>query len=903
MLNFTGNTKRRVVNLGNSTSFGRNLNYLEQQRALRAEKEAAQAKEVATGVIQKRIRGYLDVKAAATEMATEWKKGPSDFDLWIKQLEFLRRKYLTRTRDYEVFEVLYQQIQERDLNFDQFRALVNTVAKFVIVEDYNQITLKLLRLLFTKSKPEFFGKPSRTYPSFISFVENLNLPSEIIFKVNISDAERPFLRYLCKPIPKLPKNALAIVRNANLGELCAYISGGERIEFLNNYINMNFESTLEDLKLLENIISELPGITTDEESVGDAYLGPLLVRQEVFDNFQKLYTADFIRKLIENDLNITLIASLFRIMPENRSKISMFLTITKGAFNWFNKQIKDNPVYKKLLLQETDYLKRRDFPRGIDAHDDFWNLLCVYAELISYWLTVSTDDESFDEENLKINQAVELVTVFKAISLTLIFYKSGYLKQLKEISTVVLNQFYTKNLRMKFLPESFFVPKQLTFNARDLMITMDEVDADPSINDELYGDSRIDLSKLEVLNSVPFFVSFRTRVEIFQRLIEQDRQQNYYTSYDYNRIEADVRRENILEDAFMALAPHGSDVKHQLSIKFFNQHGGEEVGIDGGGITKEFLTGVVNEGFNPITGLFKETADHELYPNKEIFEKVSLKIDMDIQHREMDYLQFLGTIMGKCFYENVLIDVSFAPFFLTKWCNKYGRSSIDDLKYLDEELLSNLMKLLQMSSEELDSLDLNFTVDEILNGQTHTFEIIPGGKLIQVNKSNKLNYIHQVSNFKLNTSIRMQTQSFLKGLNQIIDSSWLNMFDPHELQMLISGGINNVNILEWKENVEYGGYLENDSTVKLFWEVVEEMSNEEHCKLIKFVTSVGRAPLLGFGSLDPKFGIRNSGSNVDRLPTASTCVNLLKLPDYKDKRLLKEKLLYSINNGAGFEMS
>lgn len=40
-----------------------------------------------------------------------------------------------------------------------------------------------------------------------------------------------------------------------------------------------------------------------------------------------------------------------------------------------------------------------------------------------------------------------------------------------------------------------------------------------------------------------------------------------------------------------------------------------------------------------------------------------------------------------------------------------------------------------------------------------------------------------------------------------------------------------------------------------------------------------------------------------RLPTASTCFNLLKLPNYKSRKSLKEKLLYAIRSGTGFELS
>ena len=122
----------------------------------------------------------------------------------------------------------------------------------------------------------------------------------------------------------------------------------------------------------------------------------------------------------------------------------------------------------------------------------------------------------------------------------------------------------------------------------------------------------------------------------------------------------------------------------------------------------------------------------------------------------------------------------------------------------------------------------------------------------------------------------------------MISKSWLSMFDCFELQMLISGGKDDINIDDWKNNVEYGGYLDDDPAVIMFWEIVEEMTPQERCKLIKFVTSVSRAPLLGFGSLAPKFGIRNSGNDSVRLPTASTCVNLLKLPNYRDKKTMRE---------------
>ena len=43
--------------------------------------------------------------------------------------------------------------------------------------------------------------------------------------------------------------------------------------------------------------------------------------------------------------------------------------------------------------------------------------------------------------------------------------------------------------------------------------------------------------------------------------------------------------------------------------------------------------------------------------------------------------------------------------------------------------------------------------------------------------------------------------------------------------------------------------------------------------------------------------------DVDRLPSASTCYNMLKLPNYRRPTTMREKLLVAIRSGAGFELS
>jgi len=130
------------------------------------------------------------------------------------------------------------------------------------------------------------------------------------------------------------------------------------------------------------------------------------------------------------------------------------------------------------------------------------------------------------------------------------------------------------------------------------------------------------------------------------------------------------------------------------------------------------------------------------------------------------------------------------------------------------------------------------------------------------------------------------------------------MFDPYELNILISGNASDLKMEDLARCCTYaGGYDRTSPVVRWIWELlVYEFSNEDRAKFLMFVTSCSRAPLLGYASLRPPFCIHRVPDN-DRLPTASTCANLLKLPDYSDKARLRVKLIQAINQGQGFHLS
>ncbi|KAH8092303.1 ubiquitin-protein transferase [Aureococcus anophagefferens] len=108
------------------------------------------------------------------------------------------------------------------------------------------------------------------------------------------------------------------------------------------------------------------------------------------------------------------------------------------------------------------------------------------------------------------------------------------------------------------------------------------------------------------------------------------------------------------------------------------------------------------------------------------------------------------------------------------------------------------------------------------------------------------------------------------------------MFDAEELQTLVSGDDRPLDVEDWRAHAHYGGGYHPSQPI-----------------------IACRPPLLGFKCLNPLISIHKVqiASDEERLPTAGTCMNLLKLPNYSSKAALKEKLLYSIRNAHGFELS
>ena len=309
----------------------------------------------------------------------------------------------------------------------------------------------------------------------------------------------------------------------------------------------------------------------------------------------------------------------------------------------------------------------------------------------------------------------------------------------------------------------------------------------------------------QLLAAVPFVVPFAQRVALFHSLVEQDRCAHQRDAHIVGT-RVRISRERLFDDAFEALATLApSQLKDRVQVTFVNEFGREEAGIDGGGVFKEFLDELTKAAFDPATSsLFCSTAAGALYPSPDV--SLALRRFGGTARGRLERFEFCGRIIGKALYERVLVEPRFARFFLNKALGKYN--AFDDLQSLDSVLYAQLGSLKKMDARQLDQLALTFEITALCpaTGAARDVELTQGGRHLKVTAQNRSRYVQLVAHHKLNVQQAQPSQAFLRGLRAVVPNRWLKMFNPEELQILVSGTDAPIDVQDWKNNAHYGGF-------------------------------------------------------------------------------------------------
>ncbi|CAF0831399.1 unnamed protein product [Brachionus calyciflorus] len=390
--------------------------------------------------------------------------------------------------------------------------------------------------------------------------------------------------------------------------------------------------------------------------------------------------------------------------------------------------------------------------------------------------------------------------------------------------------------------------------------------------------------------AVPYSRDYKQKFDTFRKMLPPPPPKgSQYGGIDKYFIR--VKRNNVLEDSFNKIIHEKSP--ELLRMALWIEFEGEK-SYDYGGVSREWFHVLSKEIFNPYYGLFEYSA----------IDNYTLQINPNsglVNENHLEYFHFIGRVIGMAAYHNRLIDGFFIRPIYKMILNK--PITLQDIEAVDIEYYKS-MKFI-MDTDDVESLDLTFTSESDVFGQKVEHELKPDGKNIKVTNENKKEFIDLVIQWRFVSRIEKQTNSFIKGFTEIVPRQCIQIFDPKEFELLLSG-LGDVNIKDWQMNTVFKGeYNQHHRVITWFWMAMYSFPNELRLRFLQFVTGTSRVPMNGFAELQgsngyQKFTIQSWG-DYKQLPRAHTCFNRLDLPPYRSYEELREKLLLAIENSEGFD--
>jgi len=362
-----------------------------------------------------------------------------------------------------------------------------------------------------------------------------------------------------------------------------------------------------------------------------------------------------------------------------------------------------------------------------------------------------------------------------------------------------------------------------------------------------------------------------------------------------------VRRQYLLGDSVDAvMSLSRKDLRKLWRFEFIG-----EMGIDAGGLAREWFQLVSEEIFDPDMGLWQSSAANqmcmEINPSSEF-----------LCEDHLVYYRFLGRVMGKALFDRQLVSghmVQHIYKHILGWPVTFG-----DLEQVDEEIYNNLKQLDTMvkKGDDLEMLCLDFTTTKVVLDAKSEVELVKGGAEMEVTNDNYPEYLEANLLYRMLERVKPQMNELLLGFFDVIPEPLLTIFDFQELELLMCG-LPSIDMEDWQEHTEYSGEYDeegpNHEVCQWFWEIVTEFDQEMRARLLQFVTGTSGVPARGFGVLQGndgnvrKFTIHGVHLGTCLYPRAHTCFNRIDLPLYESKEDFYERLKLAVTMvSTGFDI-
>ncbi|XP_053175956.1 uncharacterized protein LOC128359488 [Scomber japonicus] len=340
--------------------------------------------------------------------------------------------------------------------------------------------------------------------------------------------------------------------------------------------------------------------------------------------------------------------------------------------------------------------------------------------------------------------------------------------------------------------------------------------------------------------------------------------------------ELDLKRATVLEDTFQQLAAvDHSNYKRALMVYFDANY----FAVDDDNLqVKDFFHDVFHEMFSAESEMF-------MFNDLKTLAWFPSKATQD----EKRYFLF-GVLCGLALFNQCIIHL---PFPLVLFKKLLGvKPSLEDMMEFSPCVGKTLQYILE--DDDIENLDMYF----LINWDDTEVDLDPDNPEKLVTNQNKKEFVDAYVNYAFNTSVVRLFQEFKRGFFQVCDRDLVKLFRPKELQEVLVGK----DFHDWtklKQNTHYEwGYHAGHPTIQMFWEVVEELTEDQKIALLWFVTGFEKVPILGVDTIKMTVRVKQvEDLAYDRYyPETHTCFSILELPIYSTKEIMRDRLTEALSN-------
>ncbi|XP_053325726.1 E3 ubiquitin-protein ligase HECTD3 [Spea bombifrons] len=250
--------------------------------------------------------------------------------------------------------------------------------------------------------------------------------------------------------------------------------------------------------------------------------------------------------------------------------------------------------------------------------------------------------------------------------------------------------------------------------------------------------------------------------------------------------------------------------------------------------------------------------------------------------------EWIGQLMGAALRGKEFLVLAL-PGFVWKQLTGEVVSWSKDFPAVDS-LLVKLLDMMELMDKE--TFEFKFggelTYTTVLSDQ-RMVELVPGGSGISVRYEDRMEFIKMVQKARLEES-KEQIGAIQAGLLKVVPQAVLDLLTWQELEKRVCGDPE-ISVEALKKLTRFEDLEATDVRVQYFWEALNNFTNEDRSRFLRFVTGRSRLPAPIYIYPD-KVG----SDTTDSLPQSSTCSSTLYLPHYASAKVCEEKLRYAAYN-------